>query len=59
MRRKGITDRTLMEILQIVHLSDLVEREGGSSVESFQHNQFSMGKKMKKFFWKFVTIIMS
>lgn len=29
MQRKGITDSTLMEILKTVHLSDVVEREGG------------------------------
>ncbi|MCP9266298.1 ATP-binding cassette sub-family D member 2 [Dirofilaria immitis] len=47
MRRKGITDSTLMEILKTVHLSDIVEREGGFESEHEWIDVLSGGEKQR------------
>ncbi|VDO28526.1 unnamed protein product [Onchocerca flexuosa] len=47
MRRKGITDSALMEILKTVHLSDIVEREGGFESEREWIDILSGGEKQR------------
>ncbi|KAL3981698.1 ABC transporter transmembrane region 2 family protein [Acanthocheilonema viteae] len=47
MRRKGITDSALMEILKTVHLSDIVEREGGFGSEREWIDVLSGGEKQR------------
>ncbi|EFO16988.2 ABC transporter [Loa loa] len=47
MRRKGITDTGLMEILKTVHLSDIVEREGGFESKREWIGVLSGGEKQR------------
>ncbi|CAG9533326.1 unnamed protein product [Cercopithifilaria johnstoni] len=47
MRRKGITDSALIEILKTVHLSDIVEREGGFESEREWIDVLSGGEKQR------------
>lgn len=47
MRRKGITDNALMEILKTVHLSEIVEREGGFESEREWIDILSGGEKQR------------
>uniref|UniRef100_A0A915PE70 ABC transporter domain-containing protein n=1 Tax=Setaria digitata TaxID=48799 RepID=A0A915PE70_9BILA len=47
MRRKGTTDSELIEILKTVHLSHIVEREGGFESEREWTNVLSGGEKQR------------